>query len=108
MNLFEIQIVMIIIVPMNIATSSGATQPLRIFADHVVPLISRDPEAVKFLRHVAEGQSRWFTLHASSLPPICIPPKRNYGGMCWSHVFFVPGVAEMIIIGYINPIVQDG
>ena len=30
MNLFEIQIVMIIIVPMNIAISSGATQPLRI------------------------------------------------------------------------------
>ena len=73
-----------------------------------MPLISRDPEAVKFLRHGAEGQSRWFTLHASSLPPICIPPKRNYGGMCWSHVFFVPGVAEMIMIGYINAIVQDG
>ena len=56
----------ICIVPINIAISTiphcsghilGASwrwKPQDI-ADHVVPLISRDPEAVKFLRHVAAG-----------------------------------------------------
>lgn len=52
-----------------------------------------------------------YTTRASSLPPLCIQKTNEIMVECvGAMVFFVPGVADMIIIGYIyiNPIVPDG